>query len=202
MNTPCVAEVEVANEDENVDYATTRDQNDRKQKGNVDDPYAECEYCGALYTSHSKRNRMENMEAHPGNYCDEYPFGRTYCGGAENGDRENLILESEEEEEEEEEECVGENCGFFDSAVAKILIAKMIIIDKLPLRFVEDKGFRRFLEQTVCKYAPQFVIPSLRTVARHILEIYLSEKQSLRKILSKKVLEFLSQLILGRQIKI
>ncbi|KAL0554847.1 hypothetical protein IC582_008775 [Cucumis melo] len=55
----CRDEVEVANEDENVDYATTRDQDNRKQEGNVDinDPYdVECEYCGALYANHSKRN--------------------------------------------------------------------------------------------------------------------------------------------------
>lgn len=57
MNTPCADEVEVANEDGNVDYATTRDdQDNRKQEGNVDvdDPYdVECEYCGALYANRS-----------------------------------------------------------------------------------------------------------------------------------------------------
>lgn len=55
-------------------------------------------------------------------------------------------------------------------------MAKMIIIDKLPLKFVEDEGFRRFLEQTLCKYVPQFVIPSQPTLAKYILKIYSSEK--------------------------
>lgn len=172
MNPPPAVKVEVANMDEN-------DQNDGKKKGNIDDPYdVECEYCGALYISHLKRNRMEDMEAHTENYAS----GRPCCGGAEDGYKENLILESEEEEEEEEVESVGENSGFFYSEVAKILMAKMIMIDKLPLKFVEDEGFRRFLEQTLCKYVPQFVIPSQPTLAKYILEIYQSEKQSLRKI--------------------
>ncbi|KAA0053643.1 hypothetical protein E5676_scaffold1545G00150 [Cucumis melo var. makuwa] len=75
----CRDEVEVANEDENVDYATTRDQDNRKQEEKLNG----------------------NMEAYPENY----PTDRLCCGGAEDGYKENLILESEEEDE----EGVGEN---------------------------------------------------------------------------------------------
>lgn len=116
----------------------------------------------ASYTSLSKRNGMENVEAHPENYChnDKYPFCSTYSNKAY---EENVIFESEDKDEEEEED-VGENSksfdssvswGVFDAKVARILIAKMILIDKLPLKYMEEEGFRRFVEQTLCEYAPR-----------------------------------------------
>lgn len=47
----------------------------------------------------------------------------------------------------------------------------MIIIDKLLLKYVEEEGFRRFMGQTVCEFAPRFEIPSLPIIAMNILEI-------------------------------
>ena len=48
----------------------------------------------------------------------------------------------------------------------------MIIIDELSFRFVENEGFRRFVEGTLMLVEPRFVIPSRTTIARDILGIY------------------------------
>ena len=65
---------------------------------------------------------------------------------------------------------------------ARRLIAEMIIIDELSFKFVENEGFKRFVEGTLTLVEPNFVIPSRTTIARDILGIYGTLKEQLKDI--------------------
>lgn len=57
---------------------------------------------------------------------------------------------------------------------------EMVVINELPLAFVEKKGFINF-----CKiWMLLFVVPSRRTLVRTFLQMYESKKKKLRKELS------------------
>ncbi|KAH9687240.1 putative AC transposase [Citrus sinensis] len=55
----------------------------------------------------------------------------------------------------------------------------MIIMGKLPLSFVDNKGFRHFCSVAI----PQFVMPSRRTIGRDVMELFLEEKTMLKSLI-------------------
>ncbi|XP_031097064.1 zinc finger BED domain-containing protein RICESLEEPER 2-like [Ipomoea triloba] len=77
----------------------------------------------------------------------------------------------------------GESLSFgkFDATAIRKSVAEMIIIDELPFRFVEAKGFRKCMF-TAC---PRFRMPSRWTVARDCYKIYLDEKKNVSNIFHK-----------------
>ncbi|XP_038895827.1 zinc finger BED domain-containing protein RICESLEEPER 2-like [Benincasa hispida] len=66
------------------------------------------------------------------------------------------------------------------------LLAEMIIIDELPFKFVDNQGFRRFVDGTLTLVEPNFVLPSRKTIAKDILGIYDITKEMLKGIFVKK----------------
>jgi len=62
---------------------------------------------------------------------------------------------------------------------ARKFISKMIIIDELPFRFVENVGFRRMMP--VC--CPALNMPSCITIARDIYYLYVDEMVKLKEYL-------------------
>jgi len=60
---------------------------------------------------------------------------------------------------------------------ARESIAKMIVIDELPLRFVENVGFR--LMMSIC--CPTLNMPSRITIARDIYHLYVDERVKLKE---------------------
>ncbi|XP_022152189.1 zinc finger BED domain-containing protein RICESLEEPER 2-like isoform X2 [Momordica charantia] len=154
MNAPCEDVVSPPN-------ATTKGQNDRKRKG----LHVKCMTCDALYPGHFKRNEIERMKAYGKNYSHGFRSRCHFSCGGKEVNREYLDSKSK----------------FVENI--RILIAKMIIIGKLPLNFVKNEGFRRFMQQSVRPFCPEFVIPSLATVTRDILEIYKREKALMRTMI-------------------
>ncbi|KAK9206078.1 hypothetical protein WN943_016349 [Citrus x changshan-huyou] len=70
----------------------------------------------------------------------------------------------------------------FNQEVIRRATAKMIILDELPFSHVENSGFRHF-----CSVAcSRFMVPSRRTITKDILDIFLSEKASLKSLLCYK----------------
>lgn len=65
---------------------------------------------------------------------------------------------------------------FSQPATRKGLV-EMIIMDELPFRFVEHRGFIRFMSIA----QPRFAIPCRQTVAKDCLELYEDERSKLRK---------------------
>ncbi|TXG63370.1 hypothetical protein EZV62_010364 [Acer yangbiense] len=71
--------------------------------------------------------------------------------------------------------------------------AEMLILDELPFRFVENRGFRRFCFE-LC---PLFDLPSRRTIVRELYKLYIDEKIKLKNYFSrskKRILSF-SQIV-------
>ncbi|GKC29417.1 zinc finger BED domain-containing protein RICESLEEPER 2-like protein [Tanacetum coccineum] len=61
----------------------------------------------------------------------------------------------------------------FDQQSIRRSLAYMLIVDELPFRFVEGKGFKHFLNAT----QPLFHTPSRITMARDCMKLYLKEKK-------------------------
>ena len=59
----------------------------------------------------------------------------------------------------------------------RMALAKMIIVDELPFRFVEHDRFIEFMASV----EPRFKVLSRVTVARDCLKLYIRENDSLRK---------------------
>ena len=67
----------------------------------------------------------------------------------------------------------------FTNVVGRKVLTKMIILDELPFRFVENQGFSRFCNV----FQPNFNIPSCFTVAKNMGRIYFEENDKLRNAL-------------------
>ena len=59
----------------------------------------------------------------------------------------------------------------------KLALARMIIIDELPFRYVEHQGFKKFMEVVESR----FPIPHRTTIIRACMRIYSSEVDIFRK---------------------
>ena len=59
----------------------------------------------------------------------------------------------------------------------RLALARMIIIDKLPFKFVEQQGFQEFMKIV----DPRFPIPHHTTIARACVKIYSNEVNILRR---------------------
>ncbi|TXG60438.1 hypothetical protein EZV62_015011 [Acer yangbiense] len=67
--------------------------------------------------------------------------------------------------------------GIFNKEDTRKALIEMLIVDELPFRFVEKRGFRKF-----CRVGmPRFDVPSRRTIVRDILQKYIDMKKSLMK---------------------
>ena len=64
----------------------------------------------------------------------------------------------------------------------RLALARMIIVDELPFRFVEHEGFNYYLNVV----EPRFPIPSCVTVAKDWMKFYLNERKKLKDVLSMK----------------
>uniref|UniRef100_A0A9I9EIR0 HAT C-terminal dimerisation domain-containing protein n=1 Tax=Cucumis melo TaxID=3656 RepID=A0A9I9EIR0_CUCME len=61
------------------------------------------------------------------------------------------------------------------------MLARMVILDELPFKFVESEGFHQF-----CRALnPKFVIPSRVTVAKDCFQMYMKEKKKLKNALTR-----------------
>ena len=61
----------------------------------------------------------------------------------------------------------------------RMALARMIIVDELPFRFVKHGGFIDFMVEVELK----FEVPSRVIVARDCLRLYIKENENLRKVL-------------------
>ncbi|KAL0536323.1 hypothetical protein IC582_025267 [Cucumis melo] len=61
----------------------------------------------------------------------------------------------------------------------------MIIADELPFKFVDGKGFKKFVDKLTCENQTRFVVPSRFTLARDVLKLYVNEKNRLKDMFVK-----------------
>ena len=65
----------------------------------------------------------------------------------------------------------------YSEEMIRLALARMIIIDELPFKFVEWQGFQEFMKIV----EPWFPIPHRTTIARACVKIYSSEVDILRR---------------------
>ncbi|KAL0358701.1 UNVERIFIED_CONTAM: Zinc finger BED domain-containing protein DAYSLEEPER [Sesamum angustifolium] len=108
---------------------------------------AECKYC----------ERTSEMNNHT-KTCKNHPDNQTIassCGSVNEESRESWK---------------------FDQEATRKALARMIIIDELPFKFVENEGFRQF----VAVACPEFIVPSTIAVIGDCYRLYFDEKNKLK----------------------
>ncbi|KAA0047654.1 zinc finger BED domain-containing protein RICESLEEPER 3-like [Cucumis melo var. makuwa] len=132
-------------------------------KGDPNDPRAKCKYCGVVYACHSKRNGTGTMKHHLEN-CKKYRYQKER-------DQTQMTLAFKPKDK------VGDNssqlvCESFSLEGCRDALVEMIIVDELPFKFVEGKGFKKFVDKLTCGNHTRFVVPSRFTVARDVLKFF------------------------------
>ncbi|XP_072060642.1 zinc finger BED domain-containing protein RICESLEEPER 2-like [Arachis hypogaea] len=138
----------------------------RDPKSNPSHPRAKCNWCGASYACDSHRNGTTNMRYHLLNQCKKFP--------RESGDPSQTILTFQQKKE-------GEGvftAVTFDAEMCRNALARMIIVDELPFKFVEGEGFRFYMSIV----QPRFPLPGRITVAKDCWNLYISEKNRLKTV--------------------
>ncbi|KAF5443414.1 hypothetical protein F2P56_035970 [Juglans regia] len=130
-------------------------------------PRAACNFCGTTYACDPNINGTKSMLQHLEKTCKKSPL--------KNVDRNQSVLGFKP----------GETSGglvpiAFSVKACREALAEMLIVDKLPFRFVEGEGFKKFMLVVQPRWNG---IPSRVTVAKDIFKLYLREKDKLKSAL-------------------
>ena len=106
-------------------------------------PRSECKNCKNQYNCHGKTNGTSGMLQHM-KMCKKWHFP---CD-----DKQKLSLQAKREGESGSNVLVVAN---YSEEKIRLALARMIIIDELPFKFVEQQGFQEFMEIV----EPRFPIP-------------------------------------------
>ena len=127
-----------------------------------------------MYACHPRRNGNSTMRTHLEHYCKKNLFQLK--------DNKVDITQTKLVFLNKDNDGKKINYKIFTIENARRLIVEMIIIDKLSFRFMENEGFRSFVEGTLMLVEPIFVIHSRTTIATDILGIYTNLGEQLRDI--------------------
>ena len=129
-------------------------------------PRFECKYCKNQYNCHGKKNgtlsMLHHMEA-----CKKWHFPY-------DDKQKTLFFQAKREGESGSNVLVVAN---YSKERIRLALARMIIIEKLPFKFVEHHGFQEFMKIV----EPRLPILHCTTIARACMKIYSSEVGILRK---------------------
>ncbi|KAK2633775.1 hypothetical protein Ddye_028567 [Dipteronia dyeriana] len=137
---------------------------------------AQCNYCPANYARDSNTNGTTNMNKHIDYQCKNY---HAKLAAADPKQKCLIKQASITSFTTSSKEGCGSSLGLgiFNKEDTRNVLAEMLIVDELPFRFVEKRGFRKF-----CRVGmPRFDVPSRRTIVRDILQMYIDMKTSLMK---------------------
>ncbi|KAL0329120.1 UNVERIFIED_CONTAM: Zinc finger BED domain-containing protein RICESLEEPER 2 [Sesamum radiatum] len=126
-------------------------------------PRAKCKYCERNYAADPCKNGTSTMNNHL-KVCKKHP-GNTSVAS-------NQTITSFCQTMDVKESCSHVK---FDQEALRQGLARMIIMDELPFKFVENEGFRQFISLAL----PQFVIPSRTTITRDCYKLFFDEKRKL-----------------------
>jgi len=127
-----------------------------------------CKYCNAVYKADPNKNGTKNLNKHFLR-CPQNPENQSKQTQTQ------LIFEKDENNEGE----ARLKSWVLNPLEARASIGKMIIMDELPFRFVENAGFRQMM--SIC--CPTINMPSRITVAKDIYELYVNERVKLKEYL-------------------
>lgn len=126
---------------------------------NDTDPFAMCIHCGKEYVWRSFHG-TSNLWKHLRFQCPMAPLNDQNMRKKENGTPKQ----------------------FYSYDACRRSLVEMIIIDEMAFRVVEGEGFIKYSNTL----QPKFEVPSRITVARDPMQIFLEEKEKMKKILKKQ----------------
>ncbi|XP_050895477.1 zinc finger BED domain-containing protein RICESLEEPER 2-like [Lathyrus oleraceus] len=135
---------------------------------------AKCNWCDVTYAADSQRNDTSNLKHHLLHQCKKFPKESL------DPTQQTLVLQQLKKED-------GNGSGsvftgvHFDAEACRKALARMIIVDELPFKFVEGEGFLHFMSVV----QPKLSIPKRITIARDCWDLYTSEKHKLKSVLNK-----------------
>lgn len=135
---------------------------------------AKCNWCDVTYAADSQRNGTSNLKHHLLHQCKKFPKESL------DPTQQTLVLQQLKKED-------GNGSGsvltgvHFDAEACRKALARMIIVDELPFKFVEGEGFLHFMSVV----QPKLSIPKRITIARDCWDLYTSEKHKLKSVLNK-----------------
>ncbi|PON75796.1 Ribonuclease H-like domain containing protein [Parasponia andersonii] len=135
-------------------------------------PRAICNYCDKDYATNTRINGTSTLWNHLNNQYKNYPFRLN--------NKKQKILSFRKKGD---ENVGGSNfvAMRFSRIACRIACAKMIVINELPLRCVEQDGFKIFCSIACSKFVP----PSQITIARDIINLYNDKKKKLKSYFVK-----------------
>ncbi|KAK2646634.1 hypothetical protein Ddye_021829 [Dipteronia dyeriana] len=136
---------------------------------------AQCKYCPKNYVFNSNTNGTTNMIKHL-QKCKNY-----HAKLASAGPKQKCLVKQApitSYTTSSKESCGSSiGLGFFNKEDTMKALTEMLIVDELPFRFVEKRGFHKFCGVGM----PRFYVPSRTTIVRDILQLYIDMKTSLMK---------------------
>lgn len=131
---------------------------------------SKCKYCPKEYFSDTKVHGTSTLRNHL-RQCDFYP-------GNKPGAQTNIAFQTGDDDD-------GRKmiAWKFDQQSIRKALAYMMIVDELPFKFVEGKGFQHFLN--ACQ--PSFRVLSRITMARDCYQLYVEEKKKLGAVLKGNI---------------
>ncbi|KAJ9547340.1 hypothetical protein OSB04_019883 [Centaurea solstitialis] len=122
-----------------------------------------CEYCGKTYAADPKKDGTSSLKNHMIE-CLKNPHVKETRQSM-------LVFQSSKFEN----ESVLSSWVFNQDNVRKAL-TRMVIIDELSFKFVEGRGFKKFVEES----CPMFKIPSRWTINRDVYGMFFQERSNLK----------------------
>ncbi|XP_060191200.1 zinc finger BED domain-containing protein RICESLEEPER 3-like [Lycium barbarum] len=130
---------------------------------------AKCKYCGKVLLVDATKNGTTGLNKHL-KTCLKNPNKVNISNSKYKQSNLNFPLEGE----------TGDGATWtFNQEVSRRALVEMLILDKLPFRFVEKEGFKKFMKKT----QPLFRVPSRRTVTRDCYVVFGEERQKFMKYL-------------------
>ena len=143
-----------------------------KTKNEAGGKMAKCKYCGKSLCADPKLNGTSSLRSHVLK-CMKMPHPKDT--------RQSLLtLTPASAVDDSQSDQLGKlGTWNFDQEFIRKALARMLIVDELPFKFVEGEGFKNFMVSC----CPMFKIPSRWTLSRDCYSIYLDERVKLKSLL-------------------
>ncbi|XP_023892399.1 zinc finger BED domain-containing protein DAYSLEEPER-like [Quercus suber] len=133
---------------------------------------AECKYYGKTYAAGSKTYSTINLRTHLEARCKKYPYGKNK---KVDNTQMTLAFRPKKSNDAEGANSNSHIAVSYNESMCREALARMIIMDELPFKFVEYEGFRYYSNVL----QPRFTVPTCTTVARDCIRIYSIERDRL-----------------------
>lgn len=135
--------------------------------GDPNSPKANCNYCRKTYKCHSQKHGTSSMLYHIA-ICKHYRARQSRLAVS----KPKFVCEQKKDGDSATRSLATDKCVEKKQRAA---IARMIIVDRLPLRFVDGQGFRDFMRTIDSRFS----IPSCINIMSDCVQLYLLEKEKL-----------------------